>query len=143
MAGMHIKPLRDEPTTANAGLRWSTEEHDELIHMAQNLPLEELAKHFKRTVSALSTRIKQHIASAVDDENSLEELCKKYHIAVDDMLFFVEREKQKKQTRKEPIKKQVTKTVDTCQHITNNNLNTQLLTEIRDLLIVIVAKLNS
>lgn len=137
MAGRNGKHLRDEPTTANAGLRWSTEEHDELIHMAQNTPLEELAKHFKRTVSALSIRIKQHIASAVDDENSLEALCRKYHVAVDDMLYFIEREKQKELTRTEPIKKQVMKTVDTCQQ------NTQLLTEIRDLLNVIVTKLNS
>jgi hypothetical protein len=138
MAGRHSTHL---PT--NAGLRWSTEEHNELIHKAQNTPLEELAKHFERTVSALSTRIKQHISSTVDDENTLEELCQKYHVAIDDMLFFIEREKQKDQTRKEPIKKQVMKTVDTCQHITNNNLNTQLLTEIRDLLNLIVAKLNS
>ena len=131
------KNLRDDPITANAGLRWSVEEHNQLINMAENTPLEELAKHFKRTVSAISIRIKHHIVSVVNDDNSLEELCKKYHVNVDDMLLFIEREKQKELTRTEPIKKQVIKTVDTCQ------LNTQLLTEIRDLLNVIVTKLNS
>jgi len=128
-----IQELRNNPETSRAGSIWLNDEDDQLFEEINNkISIEDIAKIHKRSIGSIKTRLMLHIMS-LDEDASIEETCARMNIDIDEFNKFKEKQDAKNNTNKEikEIKKQIKKNDDKYMNI---------LTEIRDLLIVISKK---
>jgi hypothetical protein len=111
---------------SNSYKLWTFEEDKELMKRAsKNEKYNTLANYFKRTIGAISSRIKHNILNMIDDDNDLESLCKKYYVDIDEILEFKKRKELEKKEKSE-----------------KNIKEKDILIEIRDLLKEINTKLD-
>lgn len=132
--------LKENPEFENLGKRWSPDESELCSDINLMLSLEtniitkteidynKLALKFKRTVGSVQERVKLNIYKKaelqllIDEENTIDILCKKYYIDIGEMNLFIKR-------------KEASKTVKTVKKetITNEQLHSLILSYKEDL----------
>jgi hypothetical protein len=121
--------IRDHPETARVGIKWTTDEDEQLMQAAfDGLHVNDIAKTHQRTVSGVKSRLMTNALNMMSERNlTLQEVAKQLHISIEEL-------ENHKQMRKDT--KQKAPSNDKCsdQKITN------LLTEIRDYLKIIAEK---
>ena len=90
------------PETINAGQRWSNEDDKRLIMLINDnivtktvIDYDKIAKEFKRTVGSIKARIQLNVYNMIDDEHTIESLCKTYYLDLEDMKLFTQRMSKK------------------------------------------------
>lgn len=122
--------LRENPETSRAGMIWTAEEDKELmLRVYADVPLDELAKMHRRTVTGVKARVMQNALEMMDKEGlGIEETSQRVHISKDDLMEYKIRRDAKAATQRMNANRPRD---DKYMHI---------LEQIRDLLIVIAAK---
>ena len=84
--------------TTNAGQKWSVIDDKQLITIINDnivtktgIDYDNIAKIFKRTPGAIKARIQLNVYNMIDDENTIETLCKKYYLNLAEMNLFIQR----------------------------------------------------
>lgn len=74
-------PTANKPV--NSGKKWRPEEDEDLMIQAdKGISLEKMADYFGRTKTATESRIMLNIKKMIDSNNSLETLCRQYHVKI-------------------------------------------------------------
>lgn len=107
-----LKTLREAPETENAGQRWTDEEDKKLMELINDniitvkvVDYHKIATEFKRTIGSIKARIKLNIYNTIDDDNTIEDLCNKYLVDVNEMTAFVENKNKTVEKKLEKTKK--------------------------------------
>ena len=102
-----MQKLRENPEIINAGQPWTNEDDKQLIEMINNniitkntIDYHTISSAFKRTVGSIKARIKLNVYNMIDETNTIEYLCNKYHLEVSKMNIFVDKQKSKKENKK-------------------------------------------
>jgi hypothetical protein len=121
----------------NSGQEWTLDEDNKLMEQVlSGLSYEQIALDHGRSYLSVSNRVYINIKRMIDDNNSREFLCAKYHVKPEDYDNFLERQKKKyenkrkkkSQPQQQPQQPQLAINQDQYQEMIN------LLREIRDLL---------
>lgn len=139
----NIQKLKENPEFENLGKRWSPEDDINLMLSLETniitkteIDYNKLALEFKRTVGSVQERVKLNIYKKaelqllIDDENTIDILCKKYYIDIDEMNLFIKRKEYAKTIKilkKEAVVKKEAET------ITNEQLHSLILSYKEDL----------
>ena len=128
-------------SNSNTGQEWTQEEDNKLLELVlSGLSYEEISKTLGRSYMSVSNRTYVNIKRMIDDNNSKEFLCAKYHIKTEDYDNFLDKQKKKYENKREKNKnknkKQENNTpVNPVNPVNNQNQEIiELLREIRDLL---------
>jgi DNA replication protein DnaC len=100
----NIQKLKENPDTVNIGKRWSDEETSELLKQIQdNVDLNIIAIHHKRTVGSISSKLLQIAYKYVMVNNQdLNEVSKLVNISISDINTFISKsEKNQSKVKKE------------------------------------------
>lgn len=134
----NIQKLKENPEFENLGKRWSPDENINLMLSLETniitkteIDYNKLALKFKRTVGSVQERVKLNIYKKaelqllIDEENTIDILCKKYYIDIGEMNLFIKRKEASK----------TVKTVKTVKKetITNEQLHSLILSYKDDL----------
>ena len=99
-----MQKLRENPETINAGQPWTNEDDKQLIEMINNniitkntIDYHTISSAFKRTVGSIKARIKLNVYNMIDETNTIENLCNKYHLELTEMNIFIDKQKSKKE----------------------------------------------
>tara|TARA_B110000003_G_scaffold276466_1_gene323100 strand:- start:4617 stop:5087 length:471 start_codon:yes stop_codon:yes gene_type:complete len=113
-----MQKLRENPETINAGQRWTNEDDKKLMEMIDNniitkntIDYHTISSAFKRTTGSIKARIQLNVYNMIDETNTIESLCNKYHLEVSEMNIFVDKQKSKKEY-KQPENKSTKITID-------------------------------
>lgn len=134
--------FRENPETERAGLKWTSDEDEELLDkMNKNISLEDIAKQHKRTVTGIKYRIIQHGIIMMENENiSINDVSKKINIPVEEIQQFQQKQADKKKTKQEKKSNNTDNTDNNSESDNNNKKYMDILIEIRNLLQILVDK---
>lgn len=118
----------NNPQLVRAGLKWTEQEDKELMYrLTTGMKIEEIASSHKRSLTGVKCRIMLNGLKMMNLKNmTIEEVSKFIMIPVEELKKFKEEKEQKSKINKNDDKSNV------------SNKNTEILTEIRDLLKVII-----
>jgi len=113
-----MQKLRENSETINAGQRWTNEDDKQLMEMINNniitkntIDYHTISSAFKRTVGSIKARIQLNVYNMIDETNTIEDLCNKYHLELTEMNIFIDKQKSKKEYKK-PENKSTKTTID-------------------------------
>ena len=96
-------------TTTNAGQRWTDEDDKKLMESVNNniilekvVNYNKIASEFKRTIGSIKARIKFNM---INNDNTIEDLCNKYLVNINEMTIYVETKNKKIDKKIEKTKK--------------------------------------
>jgi hypothetical protein len=99
-------------TTTNAGQRWTDEDDKKLMESVNNniilekvVNYNKIASEFKRTIGSIKARIKFNIYNMINNDNTIEDLCNKYLVNINEMTIYVETKNKKIDKKIEKTKK--------------------------------------
>ena len=101
-----LKNQRQYPETSRAGLKWDTEEENQLLSLVSNgQTLPEIAKTLQRTEGSIKTRLITYALSKMENDNlSISQVCEIVNLTEEDLTEY----QQKKQHREDYIKQKKT-----------------------------------
>jgi hypothetical protein len=123
------------------GMRWSTEDHNKMLELAENgQTVEDIAEELKRTVGGVYVRIMNHAVKCIKKDNTdIEVIATKYHLNLEKLsesVDIVEKTKIKKNTTKNTYAdvenlRQMLEKFKTSKEITNEELEKHIQTIIQ------------
>lgn len=92
---------RTNEQTANAGLKWDSEDDKYLLESSKNgVSISDIAKHLKRTEGSIKTRLVINILSSCNsDKTDLEELCTLYNITSKEVSTYEQKKEQREKKK--------------------------------------------
>lgn len=138
----NCKNLRNNDETSKVGLKWSIEDDNSVKQSAiSKMNIDDIAKLHKRTLSAVKSRILLHAVDYMKNEDkSIEDAALYFNVDIESITNYQYR-MERKVTKVDNKLRIVTKDGTVLNKELSNNENTiQLLTEIRDLLMLIASK---
>ena len=92
---------RTNEQTANAGLKWDSEDDKYLLESSKNgVPISDIAKHLKRTEGSIKTRLVINILNNCNsDKTDLEELCTLYNISSKEVSTYEQKKEQREKKK--------------------------------------------
>lgn len=124
-----IKMLREDENLKNTGVKWTTDEDEELIkEITEKKTYEEIALNHKRTIGGITSRVISHIIYPIYKNNleiDIDEIANKYNIDKEKILKSI----QKLDTNNE---KKILKSIKKLD--TNNKDKNKLIKENNDII---------
>ena len=126
---------------ASKGMRWSIEDHNKMVELAENgKTVEEIAEDLKRTAGGVYVRIMNHAVKCIKKENiDIKVIATKYHLNLEKLSESVdigEKTKIKKNTTKNTYAdvenlRQMLEKLKTSKEISNEELDKHIQTIIQ------------
>lgn len=101
-----LKNQRQNPETGRAGLKWDTEEENQLLSLVANgQSVADIAKSLQRTEGSIRTRLIMYAINKMENDNlSLQQVCEMVHLSESEVIDY----QQKKQAREDRFKQKKT-----------------------------------
>lgn len=139
----HTQICRENPETANAWKKWTTEEEEKLVTELNDMTYEELALLHKRTVGGIKTRVLKMALDECNDGENIYNVSEKYNVTEEQIKEYSDKQIKTAENRiknREKRKESKKKLLKLEKEGFYENRQIELLIEIRDLLQIIAKK---